>query len=109
MTWRPLDDDAGPRPAKASLDAIAHKLGAPKAASLAALFDRWAEIVGDAVAAHAQPRSLKRGVLSVAVDHPAWATELRYMEAEIMARSNGVAGAGTVAKIEVRVVPPWSS
>lgn len=108
MNWRPLDDDAEPRPVSASLDAIARKLGAPKAESLAALFERWADVVGDAVAAHTRPRTLKRGVLSVAVDHPAWATELRSLEPQIVAHCARVAGADAVTKIDVRVVPEWS-
>ena len=109
MNWKPLDDDVGPKPVKASLDAIARKIGAPKASSLAAVFDRWADIVGDAVAAHAQPRTLKKGTLIVAVDDPAWATEIRFRGPEIVGRCAAVAGPDAVAKIEVRVVAPWSS
>jgi predicted nucleic acid-binding Zn ribbon protein len=109
MNWKPLDEDNDPRPVKASLDAIAHNLGAPKASSLAAVFDGWADLVGPAIAAHTRPRSLKRGVLSVAVDDPAWATELRFRGPEIVARCGEVAGLDAVVKIEVRVVPPWSS
>ena len=107
-TWRSLDGNE-PRPAKASLDAIANKLGAPKASALAAVFDRWADIVGDGIAAHTRPRTLRKGVLVIAVDDPAWATEIRSRGGEIVARCAAVAGAETVAKIEVRVVAPWSS
>ena len=107
--WKSLDEDDGPRPVKDSLDAIARKVGAPKASSLAALFDRWPDIVGDAIARHAQPRTLKKGTLVVAVDDPAWATELRFRSPEIIERCTAVAGPEVVAKIEVRVVPQWSS
>ena len=107
--WKPLDEDDGPRPVNASLDSIARRMGAPKASSLAALFDGWSDVVGPAVAAHAQPRTLKKGTLIVAVDDPAWATELRFRGPEIIERCTAVAGPDVVAKIEVRVVPPWSS
>jgi predicted nucleic acid-binding Zn ribbon protein len=88
---------------KESLDAIARRLGAPRADSLGALFNRWSEIVGEGIAAHATPRSLRRGTLIVAVDDPAWATELRSMTPMILERCAAVAGADMVARIEVRV------
>jgi predicted nucleic acid-binding Zn ribbon protein len=109
LTWKPLDDDHDPRPVGASLDAIAQRLGAPKASALTAIFDRWTDVVGAAIAAHAQPRTLKKGTLVIAVDDPAWASELRFRSDEIAERCSAVAGSGTVAKIEVRVVPRWSS
>jgi len=109
MNWKPLDEDNGPKPVKASLDAIARRIGAPKASALVAVFDRWTEVVGPAIAAHAQPRTLKKGTLVVVVDDPAWATELRFRGPEIVEGCAVVAGADAVAKIEVRVVAPWSS
>ena len=109
MTWKPLDEDNGPKPVRASLDAIARRIGAPKASALAAVFDRWTDVVGPAIAEHAQPRTLKRGTLVVVVDDPAWATELRFRGPEIVEQCVAVAGPGAVAKIEVRVVSPWSS
>jgi len=45
---------------------------------------RWPAIVGPAVAAHATPRHLRDGVLVVDVDDGAWATQLRYLEADII-------------------------
>jgi hypothetical protein len=41
----------------------------------------------------------------VAVDEPAWATQLRWLEADLLARLNDVLGPGQVARIEVRVLP----
>jgi len=101
--WKPLENDDAPRPVRASLDGLAKRLGAPDAAALEALFDGWAGVVGDAVAAHAQPRSLRTGTLFVAVDSPAWATELRSLTARILARCAEVAGPGVVNEIDVRV------
>jgi predicted nucleic acid-binding Zn ribbon protein len=101
--WRELDADDSPRPVGASLDRIAQRLGAPKASALAAVFDRWNEVVGDAVAAHAKPRSLRKGSLVVAVDDAAWATELRSIADRIVARCAEVAGVDVVTNIDVRV------
>ena len=101
--WKPLEDRDEPRPVRASLDDLARRIGAPGATALETLFDGWARVVGDAVAAHARPRALRRGVLVVAVDDPAWATELRSMTAQIVQRCDELAGAGVVSAIDIRV------
>ncbi len=106
MTWRPLPGDPPPpRPLGDSLDRISRTLGAPRAGALSALFGRWEEIVGPAVAAHSRPLSLQRGLLTVAVDQPAWATQLTYLEADLKRRIDEVAGPGVVERIRVTVRP----
>jgi predicted nucleic acid-binding Zn ribbon protein len=95
----------GPQPLRSSLDRLTRGLGAPDSEVLTRLFSRWDELVGGDVAAHAQPLSLLRGTLVVGVDAPAWATHLRYLEADLVSRLEGVLGAGQVARVEVRVHP----
>jgi predicted nucleic acid-binding Zn ribbon protein len=89
-----------------SLDRVARSLGlAP------ALLTRWPELVGEGVAEHTRPRSLRDGTLVVAVDDPAWATQLRWLEADLVTRLGDVLGPGKVQRIEVRVrgavTPDW--
>ena len=103
--WRPLERDDEPRPVSASLDRIVGRMGAPRAAALSAVFDGWAAIVGEGVAAHARPRTLRKGTLVVDVDDGAWATELRSLGPRIIERCNAAAGPEIVEKIEVRVRP----
>jgi len=43
--------------------------------------------------------------LVVDVDQPGWATQLRYLETDLLARLAAVAGPGAVRSIEVRVRP----
>jgi predicted nucleic acid-binding Zn ribbon protein len=106
VTWRPLPEDASnrdPVPLGASLDRVAKRLGAPTAKALSGLFHQWDDMVGPGIAAHAQPVSLKRGVLVVNVDTNAWATQLRYMTTELVAKCCEELGEGAVKQIEVRV------
>ncbi|HVV35033.1 MAG TPA: DUF721 domain-containing protein [Acidimicrobiales bacterium] len=106
MSWRPLpEDEANRDPARlgASLDRVAKRLGAPNAKVLSGLFQRWEELVGSGIAAHAKPASLKRGVLIVDVDSNAWVTQLRYMTTELVAKCCEVLGPDAVKKIELRV------
>jgi predicted nucleic acid-binding Zn ribbon protein len=99
------DDGPGPRPLGESLDRVAHSLGGPGAATLGAVFSRWAEVVGPVVADHSWPVSLARGVLVVGVDEPIWHTQLTYLQADIMERLGSVADATSVTRVEVRVRP----
>ena len=107
-TWRPLPGDGPPppRPVRESLDRVAATLGAGGAEPLRALFAHWLAIVGDDVAAHAQPLSLRRGRLVIGADDPAWAAQLRWLEADLLRRLEGALGAGVVTAVDVRVRPP---
>ena len=95
----------GPQPLGPSLDRLTKGLGAPDARVLTTLFDRWDEVVGPDVAAHAWPLSLLHGTLVVGVDAPAWASHLRYLEADLLGGLEGVIGPGHVARMEFRVHP----
>ncbi|MBW3649902.1 MAG: DUF721 domain-containing protein [Actinobacteria bacterium] len=99
-------DQSGPRPVSDGLDSLARRLGAPTASALGAVFSRWEEAVGPAVAAHSRPVSLRAGSLSVAVDHPGWATQLRYLATTVLARLEEVAGPGVVGRLDIHVQAP---
>ena len=96
-------DPPEPRPLKASLDRVARSLGGPDSGSLSGLFGRWADIVGPQLAAHARPVSLSSGVLVVAVTEPAWATQLTYLDGELLGRFREALGDGVVERVEVRL------
>jgi predicted nucleic acid-binding Zn ribbon protein len=72
------------------------------ASALGGVFGRWEEAVGAAVAAHVQPVKLDGRTLVVEVDDPAWATQLRFLEATVRRRLAEVAGA-EVDTVEIRV------
>ena len=86
-----------------SLDRIAKRLGGPSSGTTATVFSRWDELVGADIAAHARPVSLRAGVLVLAVDHPAWATQLRYMTAELLTRIAEFTTGEEVREIHLRV------
>lgn len=78
--------------------------GAPRADVLGSVFSRWDEIVGPALARHVRPLTLADGVLAVAVDQPAWATQVRALGATILERVGEVAGE-VPAELRVAVRP----
>jgi predicted nucleic acid-binding Zn ribbon protein len=67
------------------------------------LFARWADVVGESVAAHAQPVALVDGTLKVVVDDAAWATQLKFLTTEIARRCEEATGDAAVRRVEVRV------
>ncbi len=69
----------------------------------------WAETVGPAVAARAEPASFRDGVLSVRVAGAAWMQELQFMQTELRERLNARLGAPLIRDIYFvsgRVTPP---
>ncbi len=108
MPWEPLPprgEDVDPRAVGESLDRIARSLGVPAARALTGVFDGWEELVGPSVAARTRPLRIDGGALVIGVDDPAWATQLRWLEADLVARLAPVVGEGAVTRIEVRVQP----
>jgi len=63
------------------------------------LFRVWASEVGPGVAAHAEPATLRDGVLSVRVRGAAWMQELQFAKEEIRTRINQRLGAEVVRDI----------
>jgi predicted nucleic acid-binding Zn ribbon protein len=89
-------------------DALARvqaELGLPRSDALRALTNRWADVVGRDVAAHARLDALRDGMAAIVVDSPLWASQLRYLERDIVDRANALVGSGIVTGIRVRVDP----
>ena len=105
MSGRADDDDLGLHRLGDVADRVARSYRPGSARASVSVFGLWAEAVGPSVAAHAEPISLDDGCLVVAVDQPAWATQLRYLEPQVRARLTEALGAEVVTSIEVRVRP----
>lgn len=61
---------------------------------------RWREAVGPVVARHTRPLGFRGSTLIVRVRNSAWAAQLAYFEAGIVARLNALAGTEAVADIQ---------
>ncbi|UFN43009.1 DUF721 domain-containing protein [Nocardioides okcheonensis] len=74
------------------------------------VFGRWAELVGEEVAAHCTPESFDDGRLVVRTDSTAWATQLKLLAPTVVRRLNEDLGHGTVTLIEVLGphLPTWT-
>jgi predicted nucleic acid-binding Zn ribbon protein len=82
--WEPLTRP--PRRLVEALSEVAADMRIDDPDDVAAVMAAWADAVGEAVAAHVRPRRLHDGVLLVEVDAPVWATQLRYLEEDVIRR-----------------------
>ena len=87
-----------------SLDGVVKSLRGPSGRAVGGLFGRWDEAVGEQVAQHVRPVKLDGAVLTVEVDDPAWATQVKFLAPTIISRLAEVAGA-RVDEVQVRVDP----
>jgi len=87
---------------------VGQELGLAEPLVFTRLVDAWAELVGEVVAAHSRVRAVRNGVIEVAVDSPGWATEIRYLESDLVGRASRLVGEGVVAGIRVTVEGPSS-
>ena len=74
-----------------------------------AVFGRWRSVVGDQIAAHASPTSLHEGVLTVSAESTAWATQLRMVQSQLLAKIAAAVGDGVVTSLKIQgpVGPSW--
>jgi predicted nucleic acid-binding Zn ribbon protein len=69
----------------------------------------WSVVVGQQIADHATPTSLKDGVLTVAAESTAWATQLRMVQAQLLAKIAAAVGNGVVTSLKITgpAAPSW--
>jgi predicted nucleic acid-binding Zn ribbon protein len=97
------EEPPGPRKLGEALDRVSRGLGLPPAAATARLVQAWPDVVGEAVAAHTRPRWVRDGILSLVVDDPVWAAQLRWLEGDLLARVAEVTGPDVVERITLHV------
>jgi predicted nucleic acid-binding Zn ribbon protein len=83
--------------------ALGKELGFADPRILGVLAQSWGDLVGPVLAAHARLRSVRGAVLTVGVDSGPWATEVRYLEAELLGRVAALVGPGAPHAIRVVV------
>lgn len=98
--WRPLDEDRGPRKIGEGIDRVV-----PGGKVFRTLLERWTELVGDNLASHIRPFSIDAKTLVIAVDDPAWASQLKWLETDLLRRLGEAIGEGVVTQLRVVTKP----
>ena len=69
--------------------------------AVAALSNKWAEIVGPDVAAHSTPGEFLEGILHIQAESTAWATQLKLLTGAILGAIAAEVGAGVVTGLRI--------
>lgn len=102
-------DDRDPQSVTSVLSRMVAERGWETSVNVGSVLGRWPQIVGAQVAQHCVPAEFDDGVLTLAADSSAWATQLKLMEQKIRERLDAELGAGTVESIHVQgpAAPTW--
>jgi len=69
----------------------------------------WNEIVGESVAGHSQPRSIRNQILFIDVAHPTWMQQLQFLKPTLLDQVNAFLGEPLIQDIRFKlgkVSPP---
>jgi predicted nucleic acid-binding Zn ribbon protein len=101
---RPRRED--PQPLLSAIDGLLEGRGWQQQAAMGSVFGRWADIVGQDLAAHTSPDSFADGELAVRAESTAWATQVRLLAPMLIRRLNDELGDGWVRRVKVRGPAP---
>lgn len=97
--------DDEPKQLTWSVDRLLQTMQAPNPDVLRAVFLQWSEIVGQDLAAHTHPQVVDGTTLVVVASDPTWASQLSWLESQLVERIREVSGSDRVQAIKVKVRP----
>lgn len=105
----PGPDARDPQPLGRATSDLAKSRGWTPRVAEGTVFAQWASVVGEQIAEHAQPTALRDGVLSVAAESTAWATQLRMVQSQLLAKIAAEVGDGVVTSLKITgpTAPSW--
>jgi predicted nucleic acid-binding Zn ribbon protein len=105
----PGPDIRDPQPLGRAARDVAKKRGWSAHVAEGTVLGHWPAVVGEQIADHATPIGLTDGVLSVAAESTAWATQLRMVQAQLLAKIAATVGNGVVRSLKITgpAAPSW--
>lgn len=105
----PGADERDPQPFGRLVSRMSTQLGWTDRLANGRVFGQWSALVGAEVAEHAQPVSLNNGELTVRASSTAWATQLRLLQRQLLARIAAGVGHGVVTTMRIQgpTAPSW--
>ncbi len=94
-------DDRDPQPLGRVVSRLAKERGWNTHLAGGQVFAHWAHLVGEEVAEHARPEALKDGELTVRAGSTAWATQLRLLQGQLLAKIAVGVGSGVVKRMKI--------
>lgn len=90
-------DERDPQLLSSAIPRMIEDRGWSVPAAVGGVMGRWGEIVGSHIAAHCTPLEFNDGILTVRTDSAAWATELRMLAPQLLAKLNAELGTSRAA------------
>lgn len=105
----PGPDSRDPQPLASATRDLAKSRGWTPRVAEGSVLGRWNAVVGDDIAEHAAPTGLRDGVLSITAESTAWATQLRLMQSQLLAKIAAAVGHGVVTSLRITgpSAPSW--
>lgn len=105
----PGPDPRDPQTLGAATRDLARNRGWSTRVAEGSVFGQWPTVVGEQIAAHASPTSLREGVLTISAESTAWATQLRMVQSQVLAKIAAAVGDGVVTSLKIvgPVAPSW--
>jgi predicted nucleic acid-binding Zn ribbon protein len=105
----PGPDSRDPQTLGAATNELARSRGWQPRVAEGEVLGRWPAVVGEQIAEHAVPTTLRDGVLTVSAESTAWATQLRMVQAQLLAKIAAAVGDGVVTSLKIvgPVAPSW--
>lgn len=91
------------------VDRLVKERGWTAPVAVGSVMAQWDQLVGPEIAAHCQPDSFADTTVAVRCDSTAWATQLRLLSPNLLAKLDTELGQGVVTKIHVMgpAAPSW--
>lgn len=105
----PGPDSRDPQTLGSATSELAKSRGWSPRVAEGSVFGKWATVVGDQIAEHANPSTLRDGVLTVEAESTAWATQLRMVQPQLLAKIAAAVGDGVVTSLKIvgPAAPTW--
>lgn len=97
-----MNGDSEPQPISLGIERLLKSLRGGDRRATVTVFSRWSDLVGEGVAAHVRPLKLDSGTLILEVDDPAWATQMKFLQGDLLDRLRET-GDMSVHSLDIRV------
>lgn len=102
-------DDRDPQPLGRLASRLVADRGWTARVSGGRVFGHWEQLVGEDIAEHARPITLRECELTVQASSTAWATQLRLLQRQLLGRISAGVGRGVVTRLRILgpAAPSW--
>ncbi|HYA94389.1 MAG TPA: DUF721 domain-containing protein [Thermodesulfobacteriota bacterium] len=92
-----------PQPIRSILEKTIKSLEIDVPLKTYSILGAWNEIVGESVAAHSQPHSIRNRILFIDVTHPTWMQQLQFLKPTLLEKVNTFLGESLIEDIRFKL------